>query len=121
MARIPDPQAHRKQWAKLDWRTRRRIVRSVNRGRALEDRKEAGLAVGVAQGQQRFWRWAWLLGPLAALFVLDEGVGVYLGNAGLATSILGLMSWFWYRRAQRAEGLNRDVALGRSKRRHTPD
>lgn len=117
MARIPDPQAHRRAWSKLDWRTRRRIVRSVNRGRALDDPKEAGLAVGVAQGQQRFWRWAWLLGPLAALFVLDDGVAVYLANAGLATTILGLMAWFWYRRAQRAEAANRDAARGRRRRR----
>lgn len=114
---IPDPEAHRRAWRRLDWRTRRRIVRAVNRGRALDKRREARLAVGVAEGQQRFWRWAWLLGPVAALFVLDEGFGVYLANAAFATSILGLMSWFWFRRASRAEALNRDVVRGRRHRR----
>lgn len=121
MARgVFDSQSHRTAWSALDWRTRRRIVRAVNRGLALENRREARLAIGVARGQQRFWRWAWLVGPLAALFVLREGIVVYVVNAAVATSVLGLMSWFWYSRARRAEVHNLEVAT-RGRRRRSGD
>jgi hypothetical protein len=110
VAKIPDADAYRARWAALEVADRRRIVRAVNRGRALDDPKEAALAVHTARNQQRFWRKAWLIGPVAALLTLTQGAMVYLVNAAFATAILGLMAWFWYRRSRRSETANRHVA-----------
>lgn len=113
MARIPDRAEHQRRFAALDLRQRREVVRAVNRGRVLEDRRLAALAVGLAQRQQRFWRWAWLMGPaigLVQLFFVPATAALI--NAGIGTVTLGLVSWWWYSRARKAEVGNRQVAEG---------
>lgn len=109
MTRLPDEAEHRRRWAALEISDRRRIVRAVNRGERLEVRKDATLAVGLARKQQRFWARAWLLGPVIALVFARDGLVPYLANALVAGLLLGGMSWFWHRRAKRAERENLDV------------
>lgn len=116
MVKIPDPTEYRQRWAKLDSATRRRIVRAVNRGEALQDPREAALAVGTAQRQQRFWKKAWLFGPVAALLTVQQGLSVYLANALLSTIILTVMAFFWHRRAERAAAANLAAAQGKRKK-----
>ncbi|MDP9023272.1 MAG: hypothetical protein M3N57_11390 [Actinomycetota bacterium] len=118
----PDPDAHRQQWSKLDFSTRRRIVRAVNRGRALDDPREAALAVRVARNQQRFWRWAWLIGPVAAMLLQRRSGWVAMAwNAAVAGVLFAVMAWLFHRRAQRAEAANRAVTdRTRTARRHLP-
>lgn len=100
----------------LDRSQRRAIMRAVNRGRLVEDRRHADLAIGVARRQQRFWRYAWLLGPTIALaqaalspIGLQEGLLL----AAWGTMILGSMAWWWYSRAARAELLNAELVRRR--------
>lgn len=98
----------------LDSAERRAVMRAVNRGQLVENRKHAPLAVMVARRQQRFWKWSWLLGPvLGAVQLLLVPPEVALLNAGIATLGLAAFSVFWYRRAARAEQLNRQLAEGR--------
>ena len=120
MAKIPEGPEYRQQWGKLDGTSRRRIVRAVNKGEALESRREAALAVATARRQQRFWKKAWLLGPLAALLTIGNGFVVYAANAVLSTAIIGLMGWFWKRRAERAVVVNLEAAEGRRKKKPRP-
>lgn len=111
MPRIPDEDDHRRRWAALPVSERREVMRAVNRGAALHHRPHSILAVGVARKQQRFWSRAWLLGPVVSLLFLSQGVVAFLVNAGLATIVLGGMSFFWHRRAKQAEQANL-AALG---------
>jgi hypothetical protein len=93
----------------LDRQQRRAIMRAVNRGLAVEDRRHADLAIGVARRQQRFWRYAWLLGPTIALAqaaLTPIGVQEGLLLAGWGTMLLGGMAWWWHSRAARAELAN---------------
>ncbi len=93
---------------------RREIVRAVNRGRAVEVRKHAHLAVGVAQRQIRFWKVAWLLGPGLGLVQLTfSPPQVALVNGLFGTMVLGTFSWFWIQRAKRALAANHHLAEGR--------
>ncbi|MDX1659099.1 MAG: hypothetical protein R3343_09795 [Nitriliruptorales bacterium] len=118
MAKIPDPEQYRRAWSQLGLKDRRRIVRAVNRGEALDKRKEAALAVATARRQKRFWSKAWLFGPVGALFTLlsEASWQIYLANAVVLTLIMALMSWFWLRRANRAEDANLAVATGKQRR-----
>lgn len=106
MARIPDRDEHRRRFASLETTDRRQIIRAVNKGRAVEKRKHAPLAVGVARQQQRFWKWAWVVGPVIGLIQLGAGWQVAVVNGVLGTLFLAGISWFWTRRAQRAEAAN---------------
>jgi Flp pilus assembly protein TadB len=108
MARIPDKHEHRRRFAALETSERRSIIRAVNKGRAVEKRKHAPLAVGVARQQQRFWRLAWVVGPVIGLVQLRGGWQVALVNGVLGTAFLGMICWFWYVRASRAEAANLD-------------
>ncbi len=114
MARIPDKHEHQRRFMELDLKERRAIARAVNRGRAVEKRSHAVFAVGVARRQQRFWRYAWLLGPLIGLvqipFVELEAA---LFNLVLGTVILGAMSAYWLWRARQAEAANLAIVEGR--------
>lgn len=112
MARIPDRDEHRRRFAALDVPERRAIIRAVNKGQAVEPRKHAPLAVGVARQQQRFWRWAWLVGPVIGLVQLRGGWEVAVVNGAIGTVFLGMICWFWYSRARRAEEANLE-RLGR--------
>lgn len=121
MARIPDQDDFARQWAQLSTSDRRRILRAVNRGQVLDSRKEAALAVVMARRQQRFWRFAWLLGPLLAIPLANilgiEGFDRQAAYALLGTAVLLAMSVFYTRRARKAEQTNEDHAVhGRRQR-----
>jgi hypothetical protein len=105
-ARVPDRQEHRRRFAALDVAERRAIIRSVNKGQAVDKRKHAPLAVGVARQQQRFWRWAWVVGPVIGLVQLRSGWQIALINGALGTIFLVGICWFWISRAKRAEEAN---------------
>lgn len=122
MPRIPDQDEFTRLWSQLPMGDRRRILRAVNRGHMLDRRKEAALAVVLARRQQRFWRWAWLVGPLiaipvAVLMPTIEGRGPITAYALLGAAVLLAMSVFYTRRASRAEELNTDHAVHGRKRR----
>lgn len=109
MVKLPDEDEHRRRWAALPVGERRQVMRAINRGVALDNKQHAVLAVRLARKQQRFWSRAWIVGPLVSLLFLTQGIASFLANAALATLILGVMSWFWYRRAARAAQANLEV------------
>ena len=112
-----------RRFASLPTSERREIMRAVNRGTTVEQRRYAPLAVAVARRQQRFWRYVWLLGPLVGIVQIPfVDLAVVVGNGAASTLVLGLMSWFWYRRARRAERLNEDLTGRRPAKRtsHVP-
>jgi hypothetical protein len=106
VAKVPTTEEHDKLWARLTYKQRRAILRAVNRGEALESRKDARIAVGAARQQQRYWRWAWVFGPLAALLLFNRGMVQVVVNGALLGLVLGTLSFFRYRRAQKAEAAN---------------
>jgi hypothetical protein len=106
VASVPDRDEHRRRFAALDVSDRRAIIKAVNRGQAVESRKHAPLAVGVARQQQRFWRWAWVVGPVIGLVQLRAGWQAALVNGLLGTMFLAALCWFWVTRARRAEAAN---------------
>ena len=107
VARIPDKKEHARRFAELPLADRRKIGRAVNRGQPVEKRAHAVFAVGVARRQQRFWRYAWLLGPVIGLvqlpFVEFEAA---LFNLAFGTLVLGAMAAYWHWRARQAEAAN---------------
>ena len=121
MPRIPDEDEFRRLWGQLTTGDRRRILRAVNRGRLLENRREAALAVVMARRQQRFWRVAWLLGPVLgfplAIVLGIDGIGQQVAYALLGGGVLLAMSAYYLRRARRAEELNADHAVHGRRRR----
>lgn len=93
---------------------RRAVLRSVSRGRAAPSRALAPIAIGMAQRQQRFWRVAWLLGPLFGLVQLATlPVEQALTSVVAGTLVLGAMARWWFLRARRAETASREL-LGTS-------
>jgi hypothetical protein len=114
MAKTPDRRENQRRFAELDTASRRAIIKAVNKGRAVETRKHAPIAVGVAQRQQRFWRWSWLMGPAIALvqaLVVDLMTAAL--NGMVATLGLVALSLWFSTRARRAEDANRALAEGR--------
>ena len=110
MARIPDRTEHQRLFMALDLAERRAIIRAVNRGRAVEVRKHAPLAIGVARRQQRFWSYGWLIGPaMGAVQIAFVPLEAALLNAAFGTLAIGLVSWFWLSRARRSEALNLEI------------
>lgn len=108
---IPEGPAFTAAWRSLDRDGRRRVRRAVNRVRVADDPKEAALAVAVARGQRRFWRWGWALGPLLAMLLLStEDLPVVIANGLFAVVLFGALAWLFTRRAQRAEALNLERA-----------
>jgi hypothetical protein len=111
VARIPDKDEHQAKLMRLDFKERRAIVRAVNRGRAVDNKAHAGLAVGVARRQQRFWRVAWLLGPIIAVVqLIFSDLESAVTNGIIGTVALGMMSAYWLWRAKRSEELNLALA-----------
>jgi hypothetical protein len=103
-------------FSRLDRGERRAILRAVNRGVAVERRKDAEIAVGVARRQQRFWKRAWLIGPfIAGVQALVTPIGVRDGIilAVWGTSVLGIMATWWFKRARRAELRNLELIVRR--------
>ncbi|MEX0868781.1 MAG: hypothetical protein WD011_03835 [Nitriliruptoraceae bacterium] len=107
--------ARHHEFAALPATERREIVRQVNRGEPVTVRRHAPLAIAVAERQVRFWKYAWLLGPVLAvvqLLISDEPI-VALSNGLLGTLVLGGFSYFWIRRAQRSVRANAAIAQRR--------
>lgn len=114
MARIPDKHEHQRRFMELDLKERRAIARAVNRGQAVEKRSHAVFAVGVARRQQRFWRYAWLLGPLIGLVQIPfVELAAAMINLAIGTVVLGGMSAYWLWRARQAEAANLAIVEGR--------
>ena len=114
---VPEGSAFTDAWRALDRDARRRIRRAVNRAQPAEDPREAVLAVAVARGQRRFWRYGWVLGPVfAALLLFREPLPVLIANGLFALVVFAVLGLFFTRRARRAEDLNLEVAR-RGKRR----
>lgn len=118
MAEVPDRAEHRRRFAALEVPERRAIIKAVNKGRAVETRRHAPLAVGVARQQQRFWRWAWVVGPVIGLVQLRAGWQAALVNGLLGTLFLAALCWFWVTRARRAEEANLE-RMGKGKAKGT--
>lgn len=107
MARIPDRRENARRFAELDAVERREIARAVNRGRAVNTRRDAVIAVGVARRQQRFWGRAWLLAPALGVvqaFTVDPLAAIANTLASLV-ALGGMCLWF-HRRARRSEAAN---------------
>ncbi len=105
MVRLPDQDAFDKKWRSMTWRDRREVLRTVGRGQAMRKRSDARLAVMAARQQQRYWRYAWLLGPLVSVFLVPDWIAVAI-NAVLITLATGGFAWFKHRRAQESEQAN---------------
>lgn len=103
--RIPDKDEYQRQWASMTWSERREILKAVNKGQAMRQRKQARLAVATARQQQRYWRWAWLFAPLVALILIPNWVSVAI-NAALLAILMGSFSWWRHRRAAASEQAN---------------
>lgn len=114
MASNDDRQALQRRFGALSSADRRAIVRAVNRGRPVEVRKHAPLAVHIANRQMRFWKWSWLIGPAVGLLQIGQvGLAAAVINALLATALLGSMSAFFYLRAQRSAQANLELMGGK--------
>jgi hypothetical protein len=112
-----DRQALQRRFGALSSADRRAIVRAVNRGRAVEVRKHAPLAVHIAHRQMRFWKWSWVIGPAVGLLQIGQlGPAAAVLNALLATALLGSMSAFFYLRAQRSARANLALMGGKGPR-----
>jgi hypothetical protein len=102
-----DRQELQRRFSGLTSQQRRAVVKAVNRGRAVETRKHAPLAVHIANRQMRFWKWSWVIGPAVGLLQIGQlGPAAAVLNALLATALLGSMSAFFYLRAQRSAQAN---------------
>ncbi len=99
-------EAHQQQWVALSFGERRQITKRINKGVVAESRQEALLAVPIARRQTTFWKFAWLLGPVGALFALDQGVNAFLINAIFSTMVLGGISLWFSIRMRRSMDLN---------------
>ena len=107
MASNDDRQELQRRFSGLTSQQRRAVVKAVNRGRAVETRKHAPLAVHIANRQMRFWKWSWVIGPAVGLLQIGQlGPAAAVLNALLATALLGSMSAFFYLRAQRSAQAN---------------
>lgn len=101
-------------WHDLGREGRRRIVRAVRRGQALDNPVDAAFAVGFARQEQAPWKW-WLLafqGPFLAFQIwiareYGHGVFVWLLSAVLVVTA-GALLWLIRarRRARAAEQRN---------------
>jgi hypothetical protein len=122
LASIPGKIESQRRFTQLPVSERRAILKAVNRGQQVGDRKHAAMAVWIARRQARFWKFAWLIGPVIAVvqFLLGSTPEQVLVNAGAATAFLLLLSAFWLRRARRAEMLNLAIAEGQKQRRRQP-
>ncbi len=105
MARIPDKESYQRAWSELSFGQRREILRAVARGQAMRRRKDARLAVYTARNQQKYWKVAWLIAPLVALFALPDLLAVAI-QAVLLGAITGSFAWYRITRARRAEAAN---------------
>lgn len=80
----------------------------------MDTRADARIAVGTARQQQRYWRWAWLLGPAIGVVFIPEWAAVAV-NAAFGSALMGALSWFRIRRAREAEQANIDQVQKRKR------
>lgn len=104
-SKVPSPAEHARLWAGLEFRDRRRILRSVSRGQGLENRGDAKVGIGVARQQQRYWRRVWVFGPIMGLALVPDWIQVAVA-AVLGTALMGGLSAWRLRRARVAEQAN---------------
>lgn len=105
MVRLPDKAAFDERWRSMGWGQRREFLRTVGRGEAMRKRSDARIAVMVARQQQRYWKWAWLLGPLVSLFLLPDWIALAI-NAALISAVTGGFAFYKHRRAVASEQAN---------------
>ena len=107
MAKIPETKAQeRRTYGALTASERRAVARAVNRGKAVDKRKHAPLAVVLARRQMKLWRRAWLLGLVVGAVGFTDGWQVALVNGVIGMAMLGLVARYWFVRARRAETAN---------------
>jgi hypothetical protein len=107
MADKQERRDRQRRFAALSSQDRRAIVRSVNRGQPVEQRKHAEHAIHIARRQMRFWSLSWLIGPVVSLAQVPQlGWQLALMNATVAALALGAMSSFFYKRARRSQQAN---------------
>lgn len=112
---IPDKAEHRAAWASLAMADRRRIMRTITRGVAVDHRRDAALAIGAAQQQKFFWKWAWGLGPMLGLVLIGQPWIQIAVNVVLSTGlIVALSRWRWVR-ADRSQRANIELLEGPKK------
>jgi len=100
----PDGSDGHASFASLDRTQRREISRAVSRGRAVTDRRLARTAVAFSQRQQRFWRYAWLIGPaLGAMQFLSLDPLPALINALIGSGMLIAASVWFTRKAKQSQ------------------
>jgi hypothetical protein len=116
VATVPTPDEHRKLWAGLDFKQRRQILKAVGRGRAVEDRRSARIAVGTARQQQRYWKWAWVWGLAPAALVFGQGIAVVVIYMVMGLLMMGALSWWRLQKARDAERLNLELLSTAKKR-----
>lgn len=104
-SKVPSREEHLRLWQALPYKDRRRMLKAVNRGHGMDDRKEARIGVGVARQQQAYWRWAWVIGPLIGLVRVPEWSMVVV-TALLGTALMVPFSIVRMRRARHAEQAN---------------
>lgn len=116
--RTLDREEWQARWVAMSFGERRQITKLVSRGIPAEDVADAQMAHPLAVRQQRFWRFAWLLGLLpgitAAFTEPQPGLtrtSAVLGNAVFGLLLMGILSAWKYRNAKRAEAVN-GVLLG---------
>lgn len=115
--KIPDSAEFRQRWQRLDRAGRKRVRRSVNRGRSCERRDEAALAVVVARQQKVAWLVTWpLVTVLVGLTAIGRGLVAVLATMTLTLVIYAPFAVFFHRRARRAEELNRAAVERRGSR-----
>jgi hypothetical protein len=107
---LDDQSAYGAAWSAASFTDRRRITRAINRGEALEDGREAELAVMAARRQVGFWRWGWLIGPAITLLQIGGDLVVFGISLAMSAVATGTLSWFFLRRARRAETVNIELA-----------
>ena len=104
LVHTPDGSDGSKSFASLDRAQRREITRAVNRGKAVTDRRLARTAVAFSARQQRFWRYAWLIGPaLGALQFLSLEPVPALINALIGSGMLIAASVWFTRKAKQSQ------------------
>ena len=104
--KLPTSDEHDRLWKAMDLADRRVILRQVRKGQPATSRKQARVAVGIARQQQRYWRWAWLLGPAIALLLAGRDLLQLAISAVLGTVAMGTLAWWSHRKAVASEQAN---------------
>lgn len=107
VVRLPEKAAFDKKWRSMTWGQRREVLRTVGRGQAMRKRSDARLAVMAARQQQRYWKWAWVIGPVVSLMLIPNWVAVVV-NAAVISAVTGAFAFWKYRRATESEAANLD-------------